>query len=377
MGIKNLKKYIKDKHSECVEKVHISHFRDCKIAIDISSYIYKYKAIFGENWLSCFPNLLIFLKKNSIHGVFIFDGKPPAEKNREQKKRKDNRNTIESNVVSLSLELDIYKENGRVSDGLIKVMEKIKNSNGNIEKKYRLLHSKDKVGNSNNVVEHIDVEAVEQYLKKKELQLVSITQDDIKNIKSMIGLFGSNYIQAPGEAESLCCMLCIDEKVSAVLTEDTDVLAYGCPLFISDLNTSSGECTLIKHSDILSSMEFTRDTFLDFCIMCGTDYNDNIPNIGCSKVYSILKKYTCIEDYILSEEKKDKPVDYGILNHSRVREIFNTFGNIEKSTEYRVTYWDSNINLEALYSFLNSNKIKYYPSTIESAWNNNTIEFVE
>ena len=55
--------------------------RGCKkIAIDISLYMCKYKAIYGDNWLYAFLKLISSLRKNEIHCVFIYDNGAPPEK---------------------------------------------------------------------------------------------------------------------------------------------------------------------------------------------------------------------------------------------------------------------------------------------------------
>ena len=77
MGIKNLKKFLRETFPSLIKHIHISNFRDEKIAIDISSYIYKYKVVFGERWLNSFPTLFMCFKENGVHPTFIFDGKPP------------------------------------------------------------------------------------------------------------------------------------------------------------------------------------------------------------------------------------------------------------------------------------------------------------
>ena len=100
MGIKNLKKYIREKCSACMTTIHISDFSNEKISIDISSFIYKYKVVFRDKWISPFIKLLCCLKENKIHGIFIFDGKPPIEKKIEMEKRKQQKH-IQANVTIL------------------------------------------------------------------------------------------------------------------------------------------------------------------------------------------------------------------------------------------------------------------------------------
>lgn len=363
MGIKNLKKFIREKYSECIKKDSITRFSREKIAIDISSYIYKYKAVFGDKWFNPFINLIMSLKKFNVHGVFVFDGKPPKEKEREKEKRKESRDNIENTIINVSIDLDSYKVNGVATPLLFDVMNKIKSSASKNFQKKRLLHSSSTAEKEN----YIDVEAIEDYIQKKEKQVFSIEKEEIDCVKKIINLFGASYIQAPGEAEALCSYMCVKEHVSAVLTEDTDVLAYTCPLFVSDFNTSSGECEIIEYRDVLENLELSSESFLDFCIMCGTDYNDNIPNYGCNKVYGIIKKYESIDGIIEFEKNKDKKLNFEILNYKRGREIFSTFGNLTM-TDINVKYWDTVIDFGNLYSYLGEKNINYSSSYIEELW---------
>ena len=63
---------------EALEKIHFSKLTNKKLAVDISIYLYKYKL---ENTLVESIYLMISLfRLHNIIPVFIFDGKPPAEK---------------------------------------------------------------------------------------------------------------------------------------------------------------------------------------------------------------------------------------------------------------------------------------------------------
>ena len=65
------------------------------------------------------------------------------------------------------------------------------------------------------------------------------------------------------------------------------------------------------------NLEMDKGVFLDLCIMCGTDYNPNIPMIGSKKAYKYLKKHGSID--IIEEKEK---IDTSILNHQTVRQLF-------------------------------------------------------
>ena len=106
--------------------------------------------------------------------------------------------------------------------------------------------------------------------------------------------------------------------VDAVLSEDTDILAYECPIFLSKLNISDETVVSIKYNDCINELELTSDQFLDLCIMCGTDYNKNIPRIGSKKAFKLIKQYGSIEGL-------PKEIDTDILKYERVRQLFREF----------------------------------------------------
>ena len=76
----------------------------------------------------------------------------------------------------------------------------------------------------------------------------------------------------------------------------------------------------VLHAEVLEKFKLTEE-FLDFCIMCGTDYNKNIFRVGPSKAFQYVSDYKSIIDI----GKENKKVDISILNHNRVRELFQDY----------------------------------------------------
>ncbi len=398
MGINNLKKFIREKFPDLIHNSNIKIFNGKKICIDISSYIYKYKVIFGEEWLNAFINFICALKRFNIHGCFIFDGKAPPEKDKEREERQKQKDKNEENIMNISLELDIYKSTNISTPLLLTIMDKInKKLKDNNKKINKLLY---KNGKSNDNKGEINIEKIEEYIKKKESQIVNIIKDEIDTCKKIIELFGAQYIQAPGEAEALASYLNIQGISDATISEDTDVMTYGSNIFISNLNSSTGECEIIYIKEVLEELEMTQKEFLDFCIMCGTDYNNNIPQYGCAKVFKIINKYRTIDNFIEEEDKKVKPLDYKILNHKRSRELFETFGDMIKiklplddmiknevssckdeenkiSCKYKILYWDTMVDFDILFEYLSKNGCKFYAKTIKQLWDPPELIFEE
>ena len=93
MGICNLNKFLRNNCSEIYEQIHISEYSYKKIAIDISLYLCKFKAKTNNehnseyDWIKLFINLIMCLRKNEVHCVFIYDSGSPPEKEQEKAER--------------------------------------------------------------------------------------------------------------------------------------------------------------------------------------------------------------------------------------------------------------------------------------------------
>jgi|SaaInlV_165m_DNA_2_1040747.scaffolds.fasta_scaffold00534_3 5'-3' exonuclease len=303
MGIKSsFNTFLREKCPEIFGEIHISEYAYSKIAIDISLYLNKYKATGGdEYWKKYFIKLISSLRRNQIHCVFIFDGKSPPEKEAERLKRKQERAKLEKNVFELESSLEEYYKTGIINESLVKLYNSRKS-------KPSLL--------SNN----FDINWVEEKIKQKRSQLYQIYPEDYESIKELFNILDIPYYTAPLEAEKMCAKLNIDGLVDAVLSEDTDVMAYSTPHFLSKIDTNNDTCIRIKKECLLKSLDFNEEEFLDFCIMCGTDYNNNIPKIGSKTSFKHITKFRNIENF---NEKTN--TDVTILNHNRVRELFIEF----------------------------------------------------
>jgi hypothetical protein len=148
--------------------------------------------------------------------------------------------------------------------------------------------------------------------------LLSIRTEDFELTKTLFQIMDVPYLAASGEAEATCAMLCRMGLVDAVLSEDTDVLNYKAPRFLHKLNMNQQTLVEIEYEDMLSRLELTEDQFLDFCILCGTDYNTNLPKIGPEKSFRLLKKHGSIEQI----KVHNPTLDMSHFPYARVREIF-------------------------------------------------------
>ena len=305
MGIKNLNKFLRDKCPQVFEPIHLSMYAYKKVAIDISLYLCKFKAVCGDRWITAFVNLIISLRRNEIHCVFIFDGKAPPEKDLERAKRREEKEKLEMNIYKLDDALNEYHKTGEVADALTQLWVKRKTS---LELPKRLLTpDKDK----------IDMVWITDKIKQKRNQIIDISTSDILLVKHLFDIMNVPYYTASGEAEKLCAKLCINGLVYAVLSEDTDLIAYKTPRFLTKIDTTDDTCVVLEYDKILESMKMTPEQMLDFCIMCGTDYNDNVFKVGNQTAYKHLQTHGSID-----EIAKNTSLDITILKHIKGREMF-------------------------------------------------------
>jgi len=363
MGIKSgFNKFLRDICPDVFEEIHISEYGFKRVAIDISLYLHKFKAVCGERWLCAFINLIACLRRNEIHCVFIFDGKAPPEKEAERAKRRDNREKMEQQLYELEESLDDYNKTGVVAKCLSDLYARRRSPR-------RLLGRRS---------EGVDMEWVENKIQQKRNQLYDIAPDDFDHAKELFRILKVPFYTAPWEAEKMCAKLCIDGKVDAVLSEDTDVMAYSAPVFLTKIDTSKDTCVRIQHEVLLEGLELDKKQLLDLCIMCGTDYNPNIVGIGSKTAYNHIKRYGSIEGFISNVKHRvhadpAKCQDFSVLNHIRNRQLFTEFEDYGLPS---IPYCGSP-NFEKLGEFVFKHQIQVNIEKLHSDFVHNVVVFEE
>jgi flap endonuclease-1 len=87
MGVKGLSKFIKEHIPAAINKRKLSDLSDSVVAIDTNYYIYKY-TISTDDFIKKFASQYLHLTSFGIKPLYVFDGKPPSEKQRVIDKRK-------------------------------------------------------------------------------------------------------------------------------------------------------------------------------------------------------------------------------------------------------------------------------------------------
>jgi 5'-3' exonuclease len=105
---------------------------------------------------------------------------------------------------------------------------------------------------------------------------------------------GICVLTADHDGEHLCSLLNMQNQADVVLSNDSDVFFFGCKKVITKFNDQGG--FLLELDMILEKMGLRFDSFMDLCIICGTDFNENIRGIGFIKGLELVRKYKSIDN---------------------------------------------------------------------------------
>jgi len=302
MGIKNLTSFLQQNCPNAIKQTTLdnicNNFAPLKCAIDISIFLYRYKYK-GNKLIPKLFEQINRLRINNITPVYIFDGAPTKEK----------LNTI------------------------------IERKNKLIEKQKRIDALNDEISNTSDETKITEFKTQINNLNGK---IISVTKDDIYQVKYLLDLLNIKYIQAKGEADSLCSKLCSTGIVDFVISEDMDLLTSGSKILVRDFNIYNNKITTYNLDIILSELNISYEKFVELCIMFGCDYVKRIKGMGPPKSYKCIKNYNCIEDVLKSDILTNKIVSPTYLND------FNNAKNIFMN--YSIDYLENiDIKIEKLY----------------------------
>jgi len=323
MGIEGLGKWIRENHPSAVSRINLSNFAGRRIAIDGTNVCYEiWSSAFKEvvkrtNVLSndvdrsdvmniCLDKLYHYLRRIlscDILPVFIFDG-------------------------------GSYHENK-------KIYAHVRRKSGRERAKERLESLEKEIAKLDLSIRNIS------YLetKKKLLCQTETPDQEMDAMKNTLFALGIPCFQAEYEAEKLCSQLCFEGKVDAVISSDSDNLPHGCLFLITRIRlTDEGEMAdCISLLDLLESMNLSFQSFVDLCIMCGCDYNTNIPSIGINRAYKLIKECGSIEN--LPEYFNRIKLDTSYLDYETCRKIFslNESENLSSEVNLNVSPMDKDL----------------------------------
>ena len=327
MGIKSLTQSIQKYSPDSIQTENLYKLSGKKVAVDASLIIYQqllnktkiYKNNDGKmtNHISgIFYKIMNYISLN-IELVFVFDGKPP-----------DNKQEC----------INIRKEKS--------------NKAKELEEKAKTNEEKEK-------------------FQKASLR---ITKEIIDDVKKLLTLLGITYIHPEvGEGEAYASELCRVGYVDYVLTEDMDTLAYGCPKLIRRCIDRSNKrkdiVSIFDYEKMIHDFDMDYDEFLEFCILCGCDYCPSVPKVGHITAIKLFKEHKSINE-IMEKTKFAFPENYK-KTFQLAKENFLLYR--DKLNVDKLEFHTSTVNIEETEKYL-VNEINMNEKRVQNAlkkFNNN------
>jgi len=308
MGIKSLTQTIKKFSPDSITNENLYKLSGKKVAVDASLIIYQQllsnqKKFFynkegkiTNHITGLFYKIMNYITLD-IELIFVFDGKPPDNKQDCIQERKD-----KSEKAKLELESKVLDQ----------------------EEKYKL-----------------------------EKACTRVTKEMIDDVKTLLELMGITYIHPEiGEGEAYASELCRMGVVDYVLTEDMDSLVYACPNLIrncvdKDLKRK-GVVSIFNYEKIIEGLNINHDKFIEFCILCGCDYCPQVPKVGNITALKLIQKYGTIEE-IIKHTNYQFPSNYLETFHYAKQNFLQYYGKINIDD---LEIHSSEKNIEKLFSYL-------------------------
>lgn len=324
MGVDGLLKYIREKHQNSVMRIPVREFQGKRIAMDTSGFMCK--LMFGARasalktmdmektydeqavrkiWYTQMINLFCTMLDFGILPIPVFDGKAPDIKSNERAAR----------------------------------VEKSR------KKKEEIAIARKMLENCNT----FDKPGMIENLRNAYKNDISILPADFELIKIVLAGTGLPCIQSVSECDHLISQLCLRGDVAAVFSIDSDILTHGTGLLITHIlsekemkehNLTEKTFMCYNLGYLLESMQMSFASFVDFCILCGVDYNRGnvkIKGLGPVKAEQLIKKYKYIEDIPKAELKKiskDGCIALDGYCHISARHEFSHFSLDELISEF-------------------------------------------
>jgi flap endonuclease-1 len=308
MGISDLTKILKENCPDCYVKIPIYNFSGKRIAIDAHNLIYRYFSVQNKEeikrtditkddpnrhriitkWIWSIIDFALNWIEYGVTPVFVFDGTSRIEKDDTKKKRADTKKISRdaaSNLLSDIRNQDIFD---------------------------------------------LDYKKIEE-AKKFMSQDTSIRTSELELLILILRDFGFPVITSIHDAEQYCASLCIEGKVEAVFSTDSDTLTFGCSTLLTDFDREDDNILHLKGIDlniILETLNISFETFVDLCIMCGCDFNERSYGIGPKKSLNYILNYGRIENI--------PDIDTTPLKYDKCREIFSYQQTNKKDYELNI-----------------------------------------
>jgi flap endonuclease-1 len=187
---------------------------------------------------------------------FVFDGKPPSEKEREVTSRREVKEIAATQVAELTAFLE--SPTGKALDAR-------------------------------------DREHLELTLSRAQVEAWHMTRDARRAFQAQLWEEGIPYCKSVSEADDVLMDLIAAGKLDVILTTDMDYLLAGAATLWIPSRRGLTEMEEIRLEDVLEGEGLSREAFVDACLLCGTDERAGARGVPAHTAFAWMRHYGSLE----------------------------------------------------------------------------------
>lgn len=148
---------------------------------------------------------------------------------------------------------------------------------------------------------------------KEFMKAAAVTPEMAKSVMVELDRKHVKYVVAPYEADPQMVYLEKVGLVDGILSEDSDLLVFGCNRLITKLN-DYGECIEIDRANLVNLKKspylatFTPAQWRLIAILSGCDYTKGIPGVGLKTAFNIVQKLGSLDKIVASFRADNKTI---------------------------------------------------------------------
>lgn len=304
MGIKGLFNFLKE-NGVVPETVPLAAFAGQRVAVDGQLLVTLFKKANPAEWLRLFEQHVAAFTAAGARLLFAFDGPHKSAKEPVHAARANQRHDAQAR--SQRLHRTLLLEGIPVDPGAKEELNRFR-------RRHQLPVPAEEP--------FVTAEFLRDFAAMREQaarNATSVERVDFAAAIRVLLRLGVDVFLAEGEGERLCAHWTESGAADVVYSHDSDCLALGVPILITKV--SEHRAQVFRLSTVLGALGLGRATFLDFCVLVGTDFNRNVDRKGPRRVFDALRKPGATAETVLAEWKS-AGLDTSVVRLEETRRLF-------------------------------------------------------
>ena len=130
---------------------------------------------------------------------------------------------------------------------------------------------------------------------------VYVTTNDRDGVKQLLYTLGVLAVNAAAEADQVLAYAAREGWIAAVISADLDYLPRGVGTLIIPSGSAIHEWREISLAQLLSDADMSYQSFVDLCVLMGSDYCPSIPTLSYQSIYWSLQQGKTMEEILKHE----------------------------------------------------------------------------